>query len=79
MKPGNATASSPCGASSPGGVGRPATWNVPQTLTVTGVDDLVDDGDLVRNVTLVVDDDATADTTYDGIADDPDRRTLSGL
>jgi hypothetical protein len=27
-----------------------ADWNVPQTVTVTGVDDLVDDGDIAYNV-----------------------------
>jgi hypothetical protein len=29
-----------------------ADWNVPQTVTVTGVDDLVDDGDIAYNVVL---------------------------
>ncbi|MFL5327544.1 MAG: DUF4347 domain-containing protein [Gemmataceae bacterium] len=30
----------------------PANWNVPQTVTVTGVDDFVDDGDQVYNIVL---------------------------
>jgi hypothetical protein len=29
-----------------------ADWNVPQTVTVTGVDDLVDDGDIAYSITL---------------------------
>src|SRR6185369_13824774 len=30
----------------------PATWSVVQTVTVTGADDPVDDGDIAYNVTL---------------------------
>ncbi|NNJ10415.1 hypothetical protein EKD04_008760 [Chloroflexales bacterium ZM16-3] len=30
----------------------PANWNVPRTVTVTGVDDFVDDGDIVYSVTI---------------------------
>eukprot|EP01065_Artemidia_motanka_P053236 TRINITY_DN982_c0_g1_i1.p1 TRINITY_DN982_c0_g1~~TRINITY_DN982_c0_g1_i1.p1 ORF type:complete len:5664 (+),score=1505.27 TRINITY_DN982_c0_g1_i1:1270-16992(+) len=44
---------------------NPATWSVPQTVTVTGVDDFVDDGDqvyLIESATSV-----SADTNYHGL------------
>jgi hypothetical protein len=43
----------------------PADWNVPQTITVTGVDDAVDDGDVAYSILLAP-----------GVSDDPD---YSGL
>lgn len=39
-----------------------ANWNSPQTVTVTGVDDVLDDGDVAFNVTL---DAASTDAKYD--------------
>ncbi len=46
----------------------PANWNIPQTVTVTGVNDLLDDGDIASTVTLSVVD-ASSDNTYDPLAD----------
>ena len=43
-----------------------ANWNNPQTVTVTGVDDDVDDGDI--NYTIATTVTSTGDTNYDGIA-----------
>ncbi|WP_254032365.1 DUF4347 domain-containing protein [Planktothrix agardhii] len=41
-------------------------WNVAQTVTVTGVDDLIDDGDIAYNIVMVA---ATStDTNYSGVA-----------
>lgn len=41
---------------SPGGLTfTPASWDVPQVVTVTGVDDLIDDGEQVTAVTISVD------------------------
>ncbi len=45
-----------------------ANWNATQTVTITGVDDLVDDGDQDTMVTIAVDDD-NSDNAFDGIAD----------
>ena len=42
----------------------PSNWNIPQTVTVTGVDDALDDGDVVSNITLSIDD-ANSDNSYD--------------
>jgi hypothetical protein len=42
-----------------------ADWNVPQTVTVTGVDDLVDDGDIAYSITLGAP--TTADPIYAAI------------
>src|SRR5215467_12341641 len=42
-----------------------ANWSVPQTVTVTGVDDAVMDGDIVYGVTLGVP--STGDPLYAGI------------
>ena len=41
-------------------------WDQPQTVTVTGVNDMFDDGDRPYTITLAVDDNATADDRYDG-------------
>jgi len=46
----------------------PTNWNTSQTVTVTGVDDSVDDGDQTSTITLSVDP-ATTDTDYAGLAD----------
>lgn len=46
----------------------PANWNQPQTVTVSGVDDVVDDGDQVFSVTIGAA--ASGDPLYAGI--DPD-------
>ena len=43
----------------------PATWNIPQTVTVTGVDDLVDDGDIAY--TIVTAPATSADAAYNGL------------
>ncbi len=45
-----------------------ANWNVPQSVTVTGVDDLLDDGDIISTVTLSVID-AQSDDAYDAMLD----------
>ncbi|WP_302183118.1 DUF4347 domain-containing protein [Planktothrix agardhii] len=40
-------------------------WNTPQTVTITGVDDLIDDGDIAYNIVTVA---ATStDTNYSGV------------
>ena len=39
----------------------PANWSTPQTVTVTGVDDLIADGTQVTNVTVAVDDASSDD------------------
>ncbi len=44
-----------------------ANWNATQTVTITGVDDSVDDGDQNTKVTIAVDDD-NSDNAFDGIA-----------
>ncbi len=44
-----------------------SNWNTPQTVTVTGAEDYLDDGDVAYSVVVTVDADNTADTTYDGI------------
>ncbi len=46
----------------------PANWDTPQTVTVTGVDDDIIDGDITYNVTLSVDD-ASSDNDFDPLAD----------
>ncbi len=46
----------------------PADWNIAQTVTVTGVDDLVDDGDLTTTITVAVDD-ASSDDDFDPVPD----------
>ena len=43
----------------------PANWNTPQTVTVTGVDDLVDDGDISYQVTLAS---TSGDAHYNGLS-----------
>ena len=43
------------------------SWNIPQSVTVTGVDDSIDDGDQDTTVTISVDDD-NSDNAFDGIA-----------
>ena len=42
-----------------------ANWNTPQTVTVTGVDDAVDDGDVAY--TIVTTAATSADVAYNGI------------
>ena len=46
----------------------PANWNLPQTVTVTGVDDLLADGRQTTTITVSVDD-AASDDAFDGVAD----------
>eukprot|EP01059_Diplonema_ambulator_P000341 TRINITY_DN10278_c1_g4_i1.p1 TRINITY_DN10278_c1_g4~~TRINITY_DN10278_c1_g4_i1.p1 ORF type:complete len:6273 (+),score=1514.01 TRINITY_DN10278_c1_g4_i1:2553-18821(+) len=41
------------------------TWKTPQTVTVTGVDDWIDDGDVSFNVTVVL---TSGDNVYDGLS-----------
>jgi hypothetical protein len=46
----------------------PSSWNVPQVVTVTGVDDTLDDGDQSTTLTIAVDD-AASDDRYDPLSD----------
>jgi hypothetical protein len=46
----------------------PADWSAPQVVTVTGVDDLLLDGDQVSTITIAVDD-VGSDDAFDGVAD----------
>ncbi len=46
----------------------PANWNAPQTVTVTGVDDGLADGDQITPVTVSVVD-ASSDNNFDALAD----------
>ncbi|SNT23742.1 gliding motility-associated C-terminal domain-containing protein, partial [Ekhidna lutea] len=46
----------------------PTNWDTPQTVTVTGVDDDIIDGDITYNMTLSVDD-ANSDDDFDQLAD----------
>ncbi len=43
----------------------PANWNIPQTVTVTGVDDAVNDGDVMSNITV---DPSSGDADFDALA-----------
>ncbi len=43
----------------------PANWNVPQTVTITGVDDAVNDGDVMSNITV---DPSSGDADFDVLA-----------
>jgi large repetitive protein len=43
-------------------------WNVPQTVTITGVDDALDDGNIVSTITISVND-ASSDNSFDPLAD----------
>ena len=43
-------------------------WSTPQTVTVTGVDDSIDDGNQDTTITIAVDDD-NSDNAFDGLAD----------
>jgi hypothetical protein len=45
-----------------------ADWNMLQTVTVTGQDDSIDDGDVAHLVTVSVDD-ASSDDAFDSLAD----------
>ncbi|MCE7995944.1 MAG: T9SS type B sorting domain-containing protein, partial [Roseivirga sp.] len=45
-----------------------ANWNTPQTITVTGVDDNLSDGDQTTLITLTIND-GSSDDTYDPLAD----------
>ncbi len=44
-------------------------WNVPQTVTITGVDDSDNDGGQTSTITLSIDQAATADDNYDNVGD----------
>ncbi|MEQ1855968.1 MAG: Ig-like domain-containing protein, partial [Longimicrobiales bacterium] len=46
----------------------PANWSTPQTVTVTGVDDLIADGAQITNVIVSVDD-ASSDDPFDALDD----------
>ncbi len=46
----------------------PANWNQAQTVTVTGVDDVIVDGSQVTTITLSIDD-ANSDNAFDSLAD----------
>ena len=43
----------------------PANWNTPQTITITGVNDNVDDGDITYSVVTAAA--TSSDTTYNGL------------
>jgi hypothetical protein len=43
----------------------PANWNLPQTLTITGVDDAIDDGDIPYTITATS---SSTDPNYNNIA-----------
>ena len=45
-----------------------ADWNIPQTITATGVDDSDVDGDIDVTITVAVDD-ALSDDSYDGLSE----------
>ena len=45
----------------------PSNWNVQQTITVTGVDDRIDDGDQTYQITFAV---SSPGTSYDGLSID---------
>ena len=45
-----------------------ANWNVAQTVTVTGIDDVTVDGDESYNINVAVDD-ASSDNAFDPLAD----------
>ncbi len=45
-----------------------SNWNVAQTVTVTGIDDLIDDGDVGSTITLAVDD-SLSDDAFDPVVD----------
>ena len=55
--------------------GALGNWNVPQTVTVTGVDDVEVDGDITYSVSLAAA--ASTDTNYDSL--DPDDVSLTNL
>lgn len=44
----------------------PATWNDPQTITVTGVNEFIDDGDQITGITVAINAGAS-DDTFDGV------------
>jgi hypothetical protein len=44
---------------------QPANWNVPVTVTITGVDDLVDDGDILYSIVTAAA--TSSDTHYNGL------------
>lgn len=46
-----------------------ANWDTPQTVTITGVDDDIIDGDIVSNITISIDD-ANSDDNFDALADE---------
>ena len=43
-------------------------WDTPQTVTVTGADDSLDDGDQSSTVTVAINTGSTADNAYDALA-----------
>jgi hypothetical protein len=45
-----------------------ANWNTPQTITATGVDDVLADGNVVVTITVAIDD-ALSDNDYNPVAD----------
>ncbi len=47
----------------------PSEWNVPQTVTVTGQDDDIDDGNIAYTIQVSIDDALTDDGDYDVLAD----------
>jgi len=48
-------------------------WSIPRTITVTGVDDRFDDGDIVSQVTVAVDDGMTTDPAFQDPGKTPDQ------
>lgn len=53
--------------SPPSSTFTPASWNVPQTITVTGKDDLLDDGDVEFSIVQTA---TSGDPRYEGLAVD---------
>ena len=43
----------------------PANWNTPQTVTITGVNDFLDDGDIAYSIVTAAA--TSADSTYAGL------------
>ena len=54
----------------------PTNWNTPQTLTATGVDDAIDDGDISYEL---IPQTASTETAYSGVTWDAQKRLLLNL
>ena len=54
---------------------NPAAWNVTQNLVVTGLDDEIQDGNSVTNLTFTINTGSTLDSIYDAVG--PEARTAT--